>query len=566
MPKLFLTDDTRKSWASKPSDIPNFLDTLFKLLIEMNVTGGKNEENQAILTNMSANAIAIFTPDNYKISATLGAFFRSRKNPDIEITPIDLNHLNKLLNSPQAIAYLNKFEPNIAPRDAHAAYLKSQVIDKFKNEFFSKVKTKYQEPLDELLNAVFKILEFMNTPIDALDLEANSDGKKTSGVDLQWTSMLKALETATNKLIEAKEKPDEKIYKLVQSIERQTMIFQGAFAVANEQYKNRLKLAPIEAENHNLHQEISALLVDKAKLTHQYKDIYYHIIGLPGMPTVDPVYNPDLDLKTLVNSFSEKIDSKTELYQIRTKLDELNSKIKSLESHTVTLEQENTVLKKQQSNELTQLEEGNKSVHLPIPPSKSILEWIKTLFRHIGNLQKEKDQLKADIMILNNILYAKNKKIDEDIGKNKKDFSSNAESHPKEEAVIELKETLLEFDADRFISTLFDTLKEKFAGTNSTGVQDIIEFISNVIVYNDNGLEKLTDIGRNMRQTARELKDRSLSKMQFFGSPGRHEGVQDFYDLLSRPKFSLNAADDRNALMDLLNSENKTFTHSAGIK
>jgi hypothetical protein len=118
----------------------------------------------------------------------------------------------------------------------------------------SMFKEKYEEHVNNMLDSMLNIVDFMRTPLRTLDNEeaaikllAKKAGgvAKTSGVDLQWGSMLKAFQTSMDQMIAqkhiSKQRSDAELIK--DGLHETLMWCQGSFGIENTRYQMSTEFA-----------------------------------------------------------------------------------------------------------------------------------------------------------------------------------------------------------------------------------------------------------------------------------------------------------------------------------
>jgi hypothetical protein len=239
-PRIQLTEKDQAVWSNSPSHISDLLINVVSVLAEVTspnevVKGSIQDQFQQ---NALANIINFFSAANARASALIGAYFRSKAYPGmVEINAQDLQRIQTVLKPtiPADIdvqVYLNSFSNGRSPRDAHIALLQTIIFSGMRLDALSK-KEKYTEIIPILIQATLTMVEFMNTPFAVLADEAEVNKKDNSGLDLQWTTMKKAVLDSLKNLVDAKTKKSHGLLERVNILNRDMLKFDGAFGNEN---------------------------------------------------------------------------------------------------------------------------------------------------------------------------------------------------------------------------------------------------------------------------------------------------------------------------------------------
>jgi myosin heavy subunit len=307
MPKNTLRKDEIEQWThGRPNAISEILINGFSLLKESTTerTGDGQEARYkvdkidvtALYQKVTANIFDKFTikGDN-KIairehnkpevdgSALLGAYFRSSligadDHNIVELSKQELQAIYDFVEPlvpavPQGVTakmWLDSFEGSA--HEKHKKVLNALIFQGItEEEKASMFKGKYKGNVDDMLDSMLNIVDFMRTPFRILDSEeaaikaqAKKRGgqAKLSGIDLQWTTMLKAFQTSMNSMIAlkhaSKQKDDAEIIK--GGLHETLMWCQGSFGIENTRYQMRAEFAAETEKSKQLFQQILTVL------------------------------------------------------------------------------------------------------------------------------------------------------------------------------------------------------------------------------------------------------------------------------------------------------------------
>lgn len=194
-------------------------------------------------------------------SALLGAYLRLGitldGKPIVELSSEQIEAVHAFVNPliPKGFTPKQFFEGlKGTPSQKHAAILKllmfKDILPEHQKGMF---KDKYVEKVNELIDSVLKLVDFMRTPFNILVLEEKASvgaAKKlkqkdpgTSGIDLQWTSMYKAIGQSLKNVITLKKGKAEEAEKFLEEIKPALNQCQQCFAVAIARYEAQKEFA-----------------------------------------------------------------------------------------------------------------------------------------------------------------------------------------------------------------------------------------------------------------------------------------------------------------------------------
>jgi hypothetical protein len=213
-------------------------------------------------------------------SALLGAYFRSK------VTQPDAQPLVILSDDQKSSVYkfvaplvpenctpekfLDSF--NRTPKENHKAVLDMLIFKGITSDQKAQMfKEKYRNGAERLLDSILTIVEFMRTPFGVLDAESENAVKnakamglaaaKTSGIDLQFSSMINAMKESIEVILRVKSgKISPEVMDLKEKMLNALNKCNGSFGIANERYK----FAKIIL---NLRNEAESTLNERNKLT-----------------------------------------------------------------------------------------------------------------------------------------------------------------------------------------------------------------------------------------------------------------------------------------------------------
>ena len=234
MPTIALSGQDQEQWThGSPAALSNMLLNGFMFLQESTTVKNKAKhmvegvDATTAYSKVFTNITNMFSPmGNAKLrsgtlkdksnqfldySALLGAYFRSSINGK-DGDPI------VGLSADQLVAVYNFVQPLVPPNTTAKAYLdglagtpsaKHKAVLKellflgvTPDERANMVKSKYREKADDFIDSMLSVVDFMRTPFSVLDAQEAAEvaaakksgvAVKTSGVDLQWSSMQKGV-------------------------------------------------------------------------------------------------------------------------------------------------------------------------------------------------------------------------------------------------------------------------------------------------------------------------------------------------------------------------------------
>lgn len=215
------------------------------------------------------------------------------------------------------------------PQEQHKIILKLLIFQGLKPaEQASMSKDKYQKHVDTLLDAVLNLVDFMRTPFSVLNAEdsamayaAKKKGQdaKTSGIDLQWGSMLKAIDRSMVEVTELKKDKEQRTEAELTTGKINTLLTkcQGSFGVANTHYQmsNKLteaankqkqtsnELATAQQQNESLSTELAAATRQIAHLQNDLQTIQQDVQSLAQVFTKQHKEDLIKDQKILTELF-----------------------------------------------------------------------------------------------------------------------------------------------------------------------------------------------------------------------------------------------------------------------
>lgn len=568
-----LTKDQRGSWASSPSEMSTFLVNIAEFAIEI-IAPKKlkdlDSKHAKIFSQASEKIFRYISAENFKLMALSGAYFRHIKSQVVDWSGEDEKELTTLLapylNGFTGSQYLASFSTNGKnASEAHCAFLRAILFP----DLEILTKEEHGGKLDTLLTSAIKVIDFLTTPYAVLFEEAGSEKKTTSGLDLQWSSMQKAVKRSVDELIEIKPKSSllpqlnlkpvrSKIIIQKEKIETSLLIFQGSLGIEN------IRLEMLERYN-KLQNEFK-------DLKKKYDDLESYICQIDPTPgTFTPKqriqnYGKRWEVsyaKAKKENFKASLDEalievgelrqqllekETEIQQWMEKSSQQEKVIAQMKAEQDQLREENNRLKAKAD----ELDTSQSLITTENNPNKlPFINWIKHLLVQITQLTQSNEQLNKEIASLQH----KNKKLTEENQSLQKPFKLEI-GEPSS-----LPPPVLSDNVDASLPSLgtwAELLRSHCLGTNSTGMKEIMAEANQLLQEKMNETEKLSCLSIKMRQIASERKDSSWSKSHFFGK-GRHSGIQKLYDLMAENGFSLHTKGYCDRLKDLLSKEN--FIH-----
>lgn len=187
-------------------------------------------------------------------SALLGAYLRFgirfNDQPLVELTEEQVNVVHSFVKPliPEQ-GTLKQFFDSLegSPSKKHATivhrFLLNDISPEHQKEMF---KNKYAQKVTYLIDSILKLVDFMRTPFRLLVLEekasvaaAKGSGKEsvqTSGIDLQWATMHKAIEQSLQDIVSLKKGKAEEANKFLEEIKHALKQCQTCFGMANTRY------------------------------------------------------------------------------------------------------------------------------------------------------------------------------------------------------------------------------------------------------------------------------------------------------------------------------------------
>lgn len=188
-------------------------------------------------------------------SALLGAYLRQGITiddvPIVELSPEQIEVVHTFVNPliPPGFTAKQFFDGlKGKPSEKHAAILKLLIFKDIPAEQLEKMhKDKYAKHVNSLIESILNLADFMRTPFNVLVLEEKaavaaakkmgSPHAQTSGIDLQWTSMYKAIEQSLQNVIETKKGKSKQAGEYLEVIRPFLVQCQACFGLANTRYQ-----------------------------------------------------------------------------------------------------------------------------------------------------------------------------------------------------------------------------------------------------------------------------------------------------------------------------------------
>ncbi|WP_454781215.1 hypothetical protein [Legionella sp. WA2022007384] len=444
-------------WTHGEPDLMGRL--LFNLFIFLKEATNKGKDSPQYLKIMDniANFISLLGPQRLHIhqqdkpaidaSALLGAYLRlGIKHNDKPIVELDNEQIAVVHAFVKPLIH-EAFTPEQffasiegTPSQKHKAILKMFIFKGISAEEQKEMfKGKYEDKVHELLDSILNLADFMRTPFRVLPEEekaaiaqAKKTGKgqaQTSGIDLQWTSMHKAIEQSLENIIALKMKKSsplkknkaEEAQKALQQIKQSLGQCQKCFGVANAIYETQKEFAVEARRLEEVHSETFKTLgfpeANQEKINKYISDFREILIK------IDPENAKAIQAMTLTQliklygdqsnasfekkrkelaSTQEELQKTSELVKQKTDaLQESHSQLQTLQQEYEHLKlqiDEATQKLEQQGIELTRLQKVESAAKQTIEQQKNELQQTRSALEELKiqlqRVQKEKEELR----------------------------------------------------------------------------------------------------------------------------------------------------------------------------
>ncbi len=561
-----LSTDTRKSWASDPRDLSNLLINVITIISEV-VT---DKADKVYLDAIKIGVNSYFNKENFQVTATIGAFYRASNPNIVTITDEDLECIKSQLvrmdikEAPES--YLKRFTALArSPKDSHIALLKEFLFP----HLGLQTKDKYKAPITELINATLNVVDFMNTPVAVLYAEEEFN-EITANLEKKWDNAIAGLIGALTQLLPLKTKPSEimksKVSEIISDLDR----FQSTF-------RSQKMLHETQQENLKLKTDWHAKYLELAQYIHAHMNTESKEFDINGdfiQPLIDYGTNWHAQYIALESKQAEEKETlEVEQMSDKLKLHTLDASVKNLTLEAEKIKQENEALKVNSARQLKEIDTLKERLQKQLEELTAIQQVNQSFVTSGINQRKEivdlkvtvQKQLKELITIKQDVLSKASNDThkhdsapqrDNDLAQDTTATQDNPKNGTEQSAppiappfpIIDLTDLIKQFEA-------------KFKNTNSSGIKEIISYMKVLETEQITEFDKLALLSDTMRRITLERKDSSWSKSHFFGK-GRHQGVQELYDLMANKSFSLNVPDKADKFLAMIEDTNKVFTHS----
>ncbi|MCW8471630.1 hypothetical protein OQJ19_13385 [Fluoribacter gormanii] len=443
MPTSLKSNELSQWTHGDPDLMGKLLFNLFSFLKEATNKGKDNAEYKKVMQNI-ANFISLLGDQRLHIpqpgkaaidaSALLGAYLRLgitlNDKPIVELSDEQIEAVHTFVRPliPENFTPKQFFDSlDGSPSQKHKTILKLLIFKDIppqqQKEMF---KAKYAEKVNNLLDSILSLVDFMRTPFSILPEEekaaigaAKKLGKQaqTSGIDLQWTSMRKAIEQSLQDIILLKKGKAEEAQKFLKDIKPAINQCQQCFGIANARHEAQKEFAA-EARKHQevLSETFEALGFpegNQEKINHYISEFRKSLMekdpenaaALQAMPLTQLIKVYGTQWQAALDKIKKELSaSREELQKTNELLSQRTTTLEESNSHLQTLQQEYEQLKLdadkashklvEQGLELARLEKVESKSKETIEQQKKEIELASiTLQQHSASLEHLKQEL-----------------------------------------------------------------------------------------------------------------------------------------------------------------------------
>ncbi|HHF0525719.1 TPA: hypothetical protein ACTUT5_002323 [Legionella anisa] len=405
-------------------------------------------------------------------SAMLGAYLRQhmvlKGKPIVELSEEQIQAVHDFVKPliPEEFTPKKFFDSlEGSPAQKHVTILKLLIFKGISTEDQKAMfKPKYAEKIDDLLDSILKLVEFMRTPFSVLDLEemaskaaAKQLGKEqasTSGIDLQWASLYNAINRCLQDIVTLKKGKIGKAEELLDQIKQFLGTCQKCFGVANAGYK--IKKEVLSEVQKQESEQIEALKIlgfpegNPVKVTRYISDFRQSLMGN------DPEKNEAIKTMTLtqlINTYAAQWQAA--LNKIKNELalskEELQKTKNTLQQKESALAESDIQLQSVRQKYETLIRESSET-NIKLQQQRLELERLKTVestsTETITKLEKEIEKTRRDAQQKNTALVQLEEQL-QVVKKETEELKSKLSSAKKHgQTILELQKQLTALQKD----------------------------------------------------------------------------------------------------------------------
>ncbi|WP_412757708.1 hypothetical protein [Legionella bozemanae] len=465
-------------------------------------------------------------------SALLGAYLRLgitlNDKPIVELSEEQIEAVHTFVKPliPEGFTPKQFFDGlDGSPSKKHATILRLLIFKDISPEHQKEMfKDKYATKVNNLLDSVLSLVDFMRTPFSVLVLEekaavaaakkAKKENAPTSGIDLQWTSMYKAIEQSLQDIIHLKKGSAEKADKFLQEIKPSLTQCQQCFGIANTRYEVQKELvAETQKRDEELSETFKALGFPEgnpAKITH-YIAAFRESLIQKEPEKAEAINN--MTLTQLINTYAaqwqaaldkikrELLSSKEELQKTKDTLQQKESVFAESEIQLQSIKQQHETLK-------LQLDEANRQLKQQHSELERLQKVESTSKETITKLKEEIERIRIDIQQKSTALVQLEEQFQAVKKENEELKSKLSVAQKHEQTVLELQKQLESLRQENVLlqQRLLEAEKQ-LPKSSSEGTSEVSELRSRLesLQQENELLRQPRDVGKQAKESSSEI-------------------------------------------------------------
>ncbi|HHF7374228.1 hypothetical protein [Legionella bozemanae] len=385
-------------------------------------------------------------------------------------------------------------------------------------------KPKYAKKVDDLLDSILNLVEFMRTPFNVLDLEeiaskaaAKQLGKEqasTSGIDLQWASLYNAINRCLQDIITLKKGKIGKAEEFLDQIKQFLGTCQKCFGVANAGYKIKKEvLAEVQKQETEQSEALKILGFPEgnpAKINH-YITAFRESLIQKEPEKAEAINN--MTLTQLINTYAaqwqaaldkikrELLSSKEELQKTKDTLQQKESVFAESEIQLQSIKQQHETLK-------LQLDEANRQLKQQHSELERLQKVESTSKETITKLKEEIERIRIDIQQKSTALVQLEEQFQAVKKENEELKSKLSVAQKHEQTVLELQKQLESLRQENVLlqQRLLEAEKQP-SKSSSEGTSEVSELRSRLesLQQENELLRQPRDVGKQAKASSSEI-------------------------------------------------------------
>ncbi|HHF7367038.1 TPA: hypothetical protein ACPSKY_002163 [Legionella bozemanae] len=464
-------------------------------------------------------------------SALLGAYLRLgitlNDKPIVELSEEQIEAVHTFVKPliPEGFTPKQFFDGlDGSPSKKHATILKLLIFKDISPEHQKEMfKDKYAAKVNNLLDSVLSLVDFMRTPFSVLVLEekaavaaakkAKKENAPTSGIDLQWTSMYKAIEQSLQDIIHLKKGSAEKADKFLQEIRPSLTQCQQCFGIANTRYEVQKELvAETQKRDEELSETFKALGFPEGNpaITH-YITAFRESLIQKEPEKAEAINN--MTLTQLITTYAaqwqaaldkikrELLSSKEELQKTKDTLQQKESVFAESERQLQSIKQQHEALK-------LQLDEANRKLKQQHSELEQLQKVESTSKETITKLKEEIERIRIDIQQKSTALVRLEEQFQAVKKENEELKSKLSVAQKHEQTVLELQKQLESLRQENVLlqQRLLEAEKQT-PKSSSEGTSEVSELRSRLesLQQENELLRQPRDVGKQAKESSSEI-------------------------------------------------------------